>query len=45
MGKNLKVRYWTRRCKTKGCFGLCRPLSDYCIECRIKRKESHIENI
>lgn len=40
-----KEKYWVRHCKTKGCFGLARPLSDYCIECRLKRKEAIIENI
>lgn len=31
--------YWNRRCKTKGCFGIAKPLSYYCKECSIKLKE------
>jgi hypothetical protein len=31
--------YWTRSCKTKDCFNLAKPLSDYCKECHKKRLE------
>lgn len=31
--------YWNRHCKTEGCFGVARPLSDYCNECCNKLKD------
>ncbi len=33
------MNYWNRHCKTPGCFGLARPLSDYCNPCHNKRKK------
>jgi len=35
---NEHENYWVRKCKTTGCFGQARPLSDYCNRCRIKNK-------
>ena len=35
--------YWNRPCKTPGCFGLARPLSEYCVTCREKNKEKKNE--
>lgn len=33
-----KNKYWVRQCKTKGCCGLAKPLSDYCKQCHKKKR-------
>ena len=38
-----KDQYWNRHCKTKGCHGLAKPLSDYCKPCHKKRLEKFEE--
>lgn len=30
---------WNRPCRTEGCFGLAKPLSDYCIPCHKERSK------
>jgi len=36
-----KEKYWNRKCKAKGCYGIARPLSDYCSKCYKKRKKEN----
>jgi len=33
-----KENYWNRPCRTLGCYGIARPLSDYCCACHKKQK-------
>lgn len=45
MNKEKQCNYWNRPCKTKGCFGIARPFSDYCQKCHKERQEIFKKNM